>query len=231
VAASLPSVLKTRNLGVADVRMGEGPYRVRLPGRPDRAVRLAGYKVIAHIRELWVRDAYGLADLPSGGTVLDLGANRGFFTAAAAGAGNRVIAVEPSRVGIDAIGELAKLNGWEGTVERCNAFVGGATPSQDDPVQIPDHEGVPFIGADELLGRYGIERIDFLKCDIEGSEFGLFMSDGRLLDLTQRLAMEVHYHAGNAADLIGRLQAKGFETTIQSESTGDCIVRAHRRMA
>src|SRR4051812_12454869 len=171
-----PTVLRTRNLGVADLRMGEGPYRVRLK---NTRANLRGHKVIAHIRELWVRDVYGLGDLPAGGTGIDLGANRGYFTAAAAGAGNRGVAVEPNRGGVQAIRELCEFNGWpSSTVQVCNAFIGGDTAMQHDAVAIPDHDGVPFIAEDEFLRRFGIDHIDYLKCDIEGSEFGLLSAPG-----------------------------------------------------
>jgi FkbM family methyltransferase len=228
VVTSLPSVLKARNLQPADLRMGQGPYRLRVPGR-SKSVLLSGYRVVSHIREMWVRNVYGLADLPSGGTVVDLGAHHGYFTAAAAGAGNRVIAVEASRPRVAAIQELTKLNGWQ-RVAICNAFIGGATQHQDDQQAIPDHDGVPYISIEELVARYGVERIDFLKCDIEGSEFGLFFGPcgSRLLEMTNRLAMEVHYDSGDVRALLGLLERSGFRTLIQSESAGDCIVRAHK---
>jgi hypothetical protein len=83
------------NLQPADAAMGDGPFRVRL--RQAQAV-LSGPRVLTGIREVWVRDPYlaGFVTIPPQGTVLDLGANMGLFTALALGQGEgvRVLAVE-----------------------------------------------------------------------------------------------------------------------------------------
>lgn len=224
VAMTLPTCLRTRNLGCADLRMGKGPYTVRL-GKVT--AKLAGLKVIASIREIWVRDVYRLGDLPSDGVVVDLGANRGYFSAAAAALGNRVVCVEASRSCCAEIRELNQLNGWS-TVDVCNVFVGGDTVSQHDQAIVPDHDGVPFISEEELIERHDLRHIDFLKCDIEGSEFALVREGGKLLDMTDRLAMEVHYATGSREEMTRLLEMKGFEVLMLSESSGDCTLSAHK---
>jgi FkbM family methyltransferase len=230
VTARLGTCVKQRNLQAADAAMGEGPFVVR--HGPVRA-RLAGFHVVSSIREIWGRNLYlgEMLTLPTRGTVVDLGANRGYFAtvAAAAGPDVRVVAVEASRVGCRAIGELARLNAIEGRVTVVNRFIGGDTPAQHDAHAIPEAEGVGFITADELIDQYGIERIDFLKCDVEGSEFELLQKGRRVLARTEQLAMEVHDSAGDRGWLMDVLRKNGFEVVLRSDDVGSCIVNARRR--
>jgi FkbM family methyltransferase len=230
VTTNFGQCLKQRNLAVADVAMGEGPFVVR--HRQARA-RLAGYMVVSSIREIWARNLYlgQMLELPATGTVLDLGANRGYFTILAAGGGPdvRVIAVEASRVGCAAIEELARLNQCERRVTVLNRFIGGDTPAQHDERAIPDHQNVPFMTADELLDSQGVGRIALLKCDIEGSEFELLRHGGRLLSRTDQIAMEVHDRAGDRQWLIQRMKDDGFEVLVRADDGDSCIINARRR--
>jgi FkbM family methyltransferase len=231
IGLHLPTCLRTRNLSAADRAMGEGPFRVRYRGR--RAV-LAGSSVMGSIRELWVRQVYLAGDfltLPTDGTILNLGGNGGYFTALAltAAPAARVIAVEPSRRNCDDIRSLAARNGWQARTEVCNAFVGGAAPAQADPAIVSDSaDGVAYITEDELIARHHMERIAFLKCDIEGSEFGLFKPGSTLSAMTGQLALEIHDHAGDRSALMKLLQNEGFELHMHSSDPQSCIVQARR---
>ena len=230
VTTHIGKCVKQRNLTAADAAMGEGPFLVR--HRQARA-RLAGFRVVSSIREIWARNVYlgDTLDLPASGTVLDLGANRGYFTmlAAAGGPNVRVIAVEPSRVGCAAIEAMARLNGHLGRVNILNRFIGGDTPAQHDELAIPDSRDVPYITPDELIDSQGIDRIAFLKCDIEGSEFELLRQADRLLSKTDQLAMEVHDVAGDRKWLIGRLRDCGFDVAVRLDAGDSCILNARRR--
>jgi FkbM family methyltransferase len=229
IALHLPICIRSRNLAWADFAMGEGPYRVR---RSGRSARLTGVKVISHVRELFVRNVYlsgGLLSLSDDlATIVDLGGNRGYFTALAAleSPAARIIAVEPSRVYCDAIMLQAKLNGWSERISICNAFIGGATTAQMDTEAIPDAQGVPYISEADFMERYALKNIDFLKCDIEGSEFDLLKPGSRLLKAARQLAVELHSHAGSLEDFTAMLRGEGFQVHVLSDSGGSSIVHA-----
>lgn len=54
---------------------------------------------------------------------------------------------------------------------------------------------VNAISIDEIVSRYGLESIDLLKVDIEGSEKELFMKNyERWLPITRQIIIEVHDH-------------------------------------
>jgi hypothetical protein len=66
------------------------------------------------------------------------------------------------------------------------------------------------ITVEELMKTYGIQHVDFLKMDIEGAEFAIFRDSVQWLDEVDNLAMEVHNTVGDPAEIIQRLQQKGF---------------------
>src|SRR3982751_6231095 len=98
VALTMPANLKSGNLLAADRMMGTGPFRVH---HAIGDALLTGESAFSGLREIWVRDVYaggGFLQVPDGGTVVDLGANMGNFSAQALAANRsaRLIAIEPS---------------------------------------------------------------------------------------------------------------------------------------
>lgn len=88
------------NLQLADIAMGEEPFKAR---RGKSKAILSGQRCLSGIREVWVRDSYLGKDFLSIAPdvlVVDLGVNMGNFTLLALGHGRgvKVIAVEPSRL-------------------------------------------------------------------------------------------------------------------------------------
>lgn len=231
VALTLPEALRTRNLMDADLRMGRGPFKVR---RDGVSALLHGEKVFTGLREIWVRECYskhGFLRIPEGGTVVDLGANLGNFTmmALAANPTARVIAVEPGRDFCRSIEEVARINGFGDRLELCNAFVGLFTDVQTrDEAGDPQYRGTPALAEKDFLDRYGIERIDFLKCDIEGSEYFMLSPESRLLDTTDRLAIELHLTGGRPEDLLALIERKGFKIQAIDWMAGECVALATR---
>ncbi|MCA9290843.1 MAG: FkbM family methyltransferase [Phycisphaerales bacterium] len=230
-ATRAPTCWRERTMRAADRALGEGPFDARL--RSARA-RLVGPDVISGAREIWVRDVYlggGFLHIPPDGVVVDLGCNRGIFTLLALGHGDgvRVTSVEADRDNLVLLDRSLQANDWTDRVTVVNAFVGGVTDFQATlRDRAPDQAAVPWLTGDELVDRLGTDRIDFLKCDIEGSEYDLFAGPSRLLEVTRRLAIELHREAGRPEAFIEDLEAQGFETTVSRASANDIIVLARR---
>lgn len=200
------------NLQPADAALGDGPFTVRMGNA--RAL-LAGARAITNIREVWVRDAYlgrGYLVISPDACVVDLGSNIGAFTclALAHGPGVRVVAIESDPAECTRLRRNLELNGWQSRAEVINAFIGGQTQFQQEQLSTERCKSTPTIGQDKLLQHVG-GRINFLKCDIEGSEFDLFSEESMLLDATDQIAMEIHPHAGDVQAMIDRLKLAGFE--------------------
>lgn len=234
VALSLPTVLKTRNLLAADARMGTGPFHVE---RDGKRANLVGKMAFAGLREIWVRGVYdrgGFVQVPDHGTVVDLGANMGNFSAMALAANPtaRLIAVEPSAVLGGKWTATMAANNFGPRAQLCRAFLGDFTEVQLNDVRTSaDYASAPQLAESDFLARYGIDRIDFLKCDIEGSEFFLIEPGSRMLDITERLAIEVHDFGGRAQDFIDALKERGFADISVDWYGAECIARATRTPA
>lgn len=228
------------NLQPADRAMGSGPFVCRFrrnDGSLARA-RVAADGVFGNIREIWARNVYlegGFVGLPRSGVVIDLGTNRGAFTMLALGYGEstdgrgggvRAISVEADTQYAAGFARQIELNGWGARARLINQFVGG--PTMQPELVAAQSAGAPALAQSELVEMAG-GTIDFLKCDIEGSEYMLLQAGSPILRATRQLSMEVHKQAGDPASLIKVLEGEGFECRVARESPHDVIVQARKR--
>ncbi len=234
VARNLRECVGRRDLQPADLALGLGPIGARLG---NARAMVAGAGIVTGIREVWVRDCY-LADrfLSIGGedVVVDLGANIGTFTMLALGSGPgvRVVAVEPNAIASASLLATAKLNGWGDRLRQCGAFVGGKTSTQDMLLEGAEYRRRRRRFCRSLSSssiQFGLTKIDFLKCDIEGSEFELLTRDSKLLAMTRQLAIELHTAYGDSKVFMAMLESLGFEVNLRHSSATDCILNARRR--
>jgi len=143
--------------------------------------------------------------LKSGMTVLDIGAHQGFYTLLASqlvGPQGRVVAFEPSprerrrlcwnlrmnrcrNVRIEPLalaareGEL-RLFLVKGRETGLNSL---RPPKVSEPVEVIPVQATTL---DAYLGRSGIEKVDFIKMDVEGAELEVLKGAERLLQRTPR---------------------------------------------
>jgi len=229
VALQAPAILKSGTLVPADRQMG-GVVRFRtwrddlrldcdaidgLVGSFDKSL------VFSLARELCGRNVYFRAFRPfsaAPGVILDLGANRGLFSAlaiAATGA-RKVICVEPQAVYLPALRELTDGLGAE--VKPVTGFAGSSEVAQS----LSDLSS-PVVPIPSLLARG--ERIAFLKADIEGAEEALMAPRPDWLRLVDRIAMETHPDHCDVAAVHDALQALGF-AVFPSNAIGDRVAPA-----
>lgn len=218
-AVALPAVVTSRGLLPVDEAMGRTPCPVSFFGRRF-VLDLPTVDALVHephafgfsvVRELFVRNPYLRGAIPSildrVDVAVDLGANRGFFSTFLACTARRVLAVEMTAAYVPAIAASMAANGFE-HYEIATLFVGTG-----GAFDAPQRDRVTF---PQLLERHGIERVDLLKIDIEGSEFSLF-ADPTWLDRVGAVCMEIHQDHGDAADVLEALLRHGFE--VQSFDT------------
>jgi FkbM family methyltransferase len=139
--------------------------------------------------EKYVRDAddywFHVYKPQAGDTIVDIGAGRGedvFAFSGAVGPLGHVWAIEPHPVSFAVLGELCRRNGLDNVTRINAACVERARPLQIETLPVWESnyvregeasstshpvEGVRF---DDLAAERGIERIDFLKMNIEGAE-------------------------------------------------------------
>ena len=184
-----------------------------------------------------------------GWTVVDLGANMGFFTcqAAAAAPEIRVVSVEP----LTPYREILLKNISENRFDRVTVVAGAicGEPGQTIPLTVwynaagelktgqvpPDAARVETINAKghtlpEVFALGNIGRCDLLKVDIEGAEYGLFEKITPALWLKiSRVVMEVHKdetHSGR--EIVEILERNGFRVHLRHPDTATPLLWATR---
>ncbi|MFN9646300.1 MAG: FkbM family methyltransferase [Cyanobacteriota bacterium] len=200
VCRRLPQVWDQRSLAPADQLMSS-PLRLRTEGVP-LLVHSSDFGVV---REIFGSRCYAFADwIARSRTFLDLGANEGLFSlfALAAHPANRVTAVEAQATLCERLRANLRRNGFEARSRVIQAVAGGPN------AQLAALRGTPPpLTMAELVGSE--QRIDFLKVDIEGSEFALFATNLDWLARVRFIAMELHPEAGDGAALRRRLEEHG----------------------
>jgi FkbM family methyltransferase len=176
-------------IAFAPLRVGRGSTTVQVGYNPDvkddftQAV-LRGVNPTA-----WLTDL--LRKFSRGGVVLDLGANIGCFSLAAAKLGYTVLAVEASSRNVRLLNEGVRANCFE-SVEVVHAAV------TDIPREINFFEHGPYgyvdlhqknartnpvrgVTVDELLAERKTPKVGFVKLDVEGSELAALRGMQKLL--------------------------------------------------
>jgi FkbM family methyltransferase len=195
-----------------------------------------------------------LAPVPAGGVVIDLGGYSGLSSmifALAAGERGRVICVEadpdnqrtiranlatfrrvaPAAAPI-AVEEKAVWKHDEGVAFSSEGNMGATVA---ELMRRGTIVSVPSITLSGLAGKYGLERIDVIKCDIEGAEACIFERESQLLRKYQpTILVEVHAVNGKFSSdyFMGHLEQAGYEmTTVAQDGASVPLVVARPGMA
>jgi FkbM family methyltransferase len=176
-----------------------------------------------------------------GDVCFDVGANIGVYSVVLArisGDARNVHSFEPVRHIRDKLVANARLNGFDEL--NVNSFALGAKPGTLEMHQIKegrfrggtstfvDTENIAALGAEEFvtreveiktLDRYvaeaGVERLDFVKIDVEGFELEVLEGAGESLSRfkpTMILEYDEQRHGDQAASFRGLLDGHGYET-------------------
>jgi FkbM family methyltransferase len=192
--------------------------------------------------EVWSKKDYDLPgfSLEKNMTVLDIGANQGFFSLYAAVKGATVYAFEPCSDNFSVLSENVHANGLEDKIKLFNAavtgkngpvlfFVGqnaaGRILSGSASTSNPNRGGkttqtrsVDSVTLDSVLQDHHIEHCDFLKMDCEGAEYDILRNTSRAsFAKIARIAMECH--SNRMSEAVAILQEVGFK--IVSQTTGE----------
>jgi FkbM family methyltransferase len=166
--------------------------------------------------ELWSQHGgdYDMADLlwrhyrpRAGDVVFDVGAGDGgetFWLTGLVGAEGRVIAVEAAPEPFARLSELVALNRWDNVEPRQVALAGSpgtvSMSDSEDWVAGNVFEGggaeVQAVTLDDLCAELGVERVDWLKMNIEGSEKDAVLGMERMAPHIRHLTVSCHDFLG-----------------------------------
>jgi FkbM family methyltransferase len=240
VVRHLPEILQTGTYACADRAMSGTTPRFRT-GDPVHPTLVWDGRFFGIAREVCCRRVYfalpGYRIAPED-CVVDLGAHVGSFTVLAALLGRRVLAVEAMPSNIEVLQSLLERNGCSSKVSVEWGMVGERTGwlSEAGARHALTHDA-PTLCFREFLDRHEVQQVDFLKIDVEGSEFDLFASAAHWLPRVRRIAMEVHTAFGDPSWLASELRDAGFVVTmldqdqrpVLHEQEADCYLFAERR--
>lgn len=210
ILSSAPQIIKRRDLN---------PVHQKLIGRKcnfkifNQSVIIGGEN-FDRVSELYARKVYFTFPefrLKKDMTVVDLGANVGIFTVLAALCSKRVVAVEAVKEFIEGIERNLKNNNCSDKVSIVWGIIGGESGMFSDPdikkKWFGDFPPSIFL-MEQLMSEQKIEKIDFLKVDIEGSEFDLFGKKENWFKKVHYIAMEMHnsFFSGGVRVLSGDMQ-------------------------
>lgn len=185
------------------------------------------------VRDVFENDDYGAVRrmaLPADANVVDLGANIGVTSLyfASLYPRCRVVAVEPDAANADLAARNCGGLIAAGRMSLVRAFVGGSDgvagidrsdrswgfKKSPAPPTAGGRDVIPCLSMATLLARHPMDRIDLLKCDIEGSESELFSADcASWIDRVRNLVIEVHPPYSPAL-LYQHLRAAGWEFDV-----------------
>lgn len=193
------------------------------------------------VREIFKRKHYGK---PPTGIVIDLGANIGAFSLYAARTATQVFAFEPESSNFEQLKKNTELNralpihifkkaggGKSGdaslSLGQINKGAASLVFRRSDA-----QEQVETLTLDHILSLCGLSHVDFLKVDIEGSEYGLLENASiHTLRRISTVVMETHRVKGkDVRDIITKLENAGFSvhSTYTRLLFGMRILHAHR---
>jgi hypothetical protein len=141
---------------------------------------------------------------------VDLGASLGPFSIAAAVLGARVVAVDINK---ESLAKLKQQAAWNRCLEKITVILSAVGPQTGMCTE--EIKQVPALRFDALLEQNAISSVDFLKIDIEGSEFDLLTHDNEWLRSVRKIAMEVHPEYGDPKGLEEILVSFGFEVFMK----------------
>ena len=164
-----------------------------------------------HFQEIVLQKQYECRgfDVEEGDVVVDIGANIGTFSRTALYKGaSEVYAFEPHPITFNCLmlnnGREIKFNGYNLAIGDSNGYVQLQVGRQDDQsffpmgntlnLYAPMYTQPVLINTMDMLFDSGLfEKIDFLKVDIEGAEYGMFknLSDSNLRNIN-KIAIEYH---------------------------------------
>ena len=144
--------------------------------------------------------------------VVDIGANRGAFSALMTSRADYILSAELSSQYIPIIEHGFRVNNFTNySVE--NVFVGSDESKLDD-------RKINYATISEMFDRHNINIESLVKMDIEGGEFAIFKSPN-WLNRVNAITMEVHQREGAVGDIVSTLIKHDFQVVMADENLNE----------
>lgn len=163
--------------------------------------------------------------------VIDAGANCGLATQYFYDHSSKVISIEPSPEHFEALAKNKKVNEWEKVKlynkalanhdgnAKLNINTGNRTANSITNEYGHGQEVVETITIETIFKENKLDRVDFLKMDIEGAEDQVLESPGFASVAPKIQAMVVEYHNGGWERLHEMVTNLGFQSQREATDT------------
>ena len=202
--------------------------------------------LISAFDEIFCREVYldALTDLKPQPTVIDIGANVGYFSLYLLSnfPQAKVLAFEPLPVNAKLLEKHVKMNDLQDRL----AIEPSAVYGTEDAIQIHFNNTLDFsVGASilnwedtnevldikayslpEILKAFGLDHVDLMKIDCEGAEYNiLYNCPDDTFKKIDRLAIETHAWVteGKVDELMSFLKSKGYHVNLKSNGIAVCV--------
>jgi len=200
--------------------LGDGVVLARILGRPKIFLRAFDRGFACHLMldgfwEMWLT-RYLAGRVQFGMTVIDVGANYGYYTlllADAVGETGRVIAVEPNPDAVALLTQSVLLNGHASRTRIVPSALGASGGNR--LLYVPDHEpkNAAFVDSADLPGgrtvkvstvtldevALGCPKVDLIKIDAEGAEQEIIAGMRELIERDKPMLV-LEYNAARYAE-------------------------------
>lgn len=219
VIEQMHEVIGSGNLSAVDREMAKGAKDFYFRGARFRfdceycdAILNDGSFTFGIVREVYIRDCYFKWQpdriFDRARIVVDLGANRGAFSSLMTARADFILCVEAQSMYLPLIDHNLRANNFRKfALEEAMVGAGGLLSDKDSRK----------VTIEGLLDQYNLAHVDFLKMDVEGSEFSLF-ENPQWLTRIGALSMEVHRDHGDPNAILLALRQFGFECAIADEA-------------
>lgn len=167
--------------------------------------------------------------------ILDIGANIGVVTQHMREHAKKVYAIEPSSEHFEALAKNKEFNGWD-NVEIFNVAVAdkdgemtlhklGTNRTCNSLVNNYGDEGqkVKTVALDTFFEENKIDKVDFVKLDVEGAEDLILRSEGFKKVYEKIDNIEIEFHYPNWMELAAYMESLGFTVRRYNCSAIVCI--------
>lgn len=232
--ARVKRLLRTAVYKIRGVRLEAAGIKARGDSASDAYV----FNEIFGSEDAYRRDV--LVPLLRGGTVIEVGAHKGFFTVLAASVARRVLVFEPADKNHGFLLRNLRLNRVANTTVVKKAVSASEGTRQFTISDVTDARhtffATPFSGNGNavdvecttlpaVLRDYDVDQVDVLKLDCEGSEYDVLLGcDRDTLLRVRNIALEIHEAPSiphTRAELVSFLEWNGYSGEIYDEHDRD----------